>query len=72
MAVPAAFNGAWVLLPMNALWRWLPVSCASSVLITIEIWKFSPFNYLSVLRWLRRTEPRPSFSDWQMVFLSAF
>ena len=34
-----------------------------------EIWKFSPFNYLSIYRWIRRAEPRPSFGDWQMVFL---
>ena len=34
-----------------------------------EIWKFSPFNYLSIYRWIRRAEPGPSFGDWQMVFL---
>jgi len=34
-----------------------------------EIWKFSPFNYLSLLRWFRRSEHRPSFADWQMMFL---
>jgi two-component system LytT family sensor kinase len=34
-----------------------------------EIWKFSPFNYLSLYRWIRRAQPRPSFGDWQMVFL---
>jgi len=69
MAIPAAFNGGWLLLPLNAL-----IGLAAGQLREFspnheEIWKFSPFNYLSVLRWFRRTEPRPSFSDWQMVFL---
>ena len=36
-----------------------------------EIWSFSPFNYLSILRWMRRSDERPSFSDWQMVFFLA-
>jgi len=69
MAVPAAFNGAWVLLPMNALIGLVAGQLREFSPNHEEIWKFSPFNYLSVLRWFRRTEPRPSFSDWQMVFL---
>jgi len=69
MAIPAAFNGAWLLLPMNALIGLVAGQLREFSPNHEEIWKFSPFNYLSVLRWFRRTEPRPSFSDWQMVFL---
>jgi two-component system, LytTR family, sensor kinase len=69
MAIPAAFNGAWLLMPMNALIGLVAGQLREFSPNHEEIWKFSPFNYLSVLRWFRRTEPRPSFSDWQMVFL---
>jgi two-component system LytT family sensor kinase len=69
MAIPAAFNGAWLLLPLNALIGLVAGQLREFSPNHEEIWKFSPFNYLSVLRWFRRTEPRPSFSDWQMVFL---
>jgi two-component system LytT family sensor kinase len=69
MAIPAAFNGTWLLLPMNALIGLVAGQLREFSPNHEEIWKFSPFNYLSVLRWFRRTQPRPSFSDWQMVFL---
>ncbi|HEY4053456.1 MAG TPA: histidine kinase [Terriglobales bacterium] len=69
MAIPAAFNGTWLLLPMNSLIGLVAGQLREFSPNHEEIWKFSPFNYLSVLRWFRRTEPRPSFSDWQMVFL---
>ena len=69
MAMPSVASGAWVLLPLNML-----VGLAAGQLRELtphhdEVWKFSPFNYLSLLRWLRRTEQRPSFYDWQMMFL---
>jgi two-component system, LytTR family, sensor kinase len=65
----ALFNGSWVMLPVNAF-----VGLASGQLRKFapnneEVWRFSPFNYLSILRWMRRGEARPSFSDWQMMFL---
>jgi two-component system LytT family sensor kinase len=69
MAVPAVFNGAWLLLPMNIVIGLVAGQLREFSPNHEEIWKFSPFNYLSVMRWIRRTEPRPSFSDWQMVFL---
>jgi two-component system LytT family sensor kinase len=69
LALPTAFTGGWLLLPLN-----VGLGLAAGQLREFtphheEIWRFSPFNYLSLLRWFRRTEPRPSFSDWQMVFL---
>jgi two-component system, LytTR family, sensor kinase len=65
----ALFNGSWVMLPVNAF-----VGLASGQLRQFapnneEVWRFSPFNYLSILRWMRRGEARPSLSDWQMIFL---
>src|SRR5262249_16637578 len=69
MALPTVFNGAWLLLPMNIVIGLVAGQLREFSPNHEEIWKFSPFNYLSVMRWIRRTEPRPSFSDWQMVFL---
>jgi len=69
MALPAAFNGGWLLVPLNSVIGLIAGQLREFSPNHEEIWKFSPFNYLSVLRWVRRTEPRPSFSDWQMVFL---
>ena len=69
LAIPALRGGAWLMLPLNVL-----IGLASGQLREFaphreEIWKFSPFNYLSIYRWIRRAEHRPSFGDWQMVFL---
>jgi len=69
LALPAVFSGAWLMLPLNVV-----VGLAAGQLRKFapnheEVWRFSPFNYLSLYRWIRRTEPRPSFSDWQMMFL---
>jgi two-component system, LytTR family, sensor kinase len=69
MALPAAFNGGWLLVPLNVVIGVIAGQLREFSPNHEEIWKFSPFNYLSLLRWVRRTEPRPSFSDWQMVFL---
>ena len=69
MALPAAFNGGWLLVPLNSVIGLITGQLREFSPNHEEIWKFSPFNYLSLLRWVRRTEPRPSFSDWQMVFL---
>jgi len=68
MAMPSVLTGAWVLLPLHIV-----VGLVAGQLRELspnheEVWRFSPFNYLSVPRWLRR-EDRPSFYDWQMMFL---
>src|SRR3989449_204570 len=34
-----------------------------------EIWSFSPFNYFSLYRWIRRHFPKPHIFDWQILFL---
>jgi two-component system LytT family sensor kinase len=69
LALPSAFSGGWLLLPLNILIGLTAGQLREFTPHHEEIWNFSPFNYLSVLRWFRRTEPRPSFSDWQMIFL---
>jgi two-component system LytT family sensor kinase len=69
LALPSAFGAGWLLLPLNILIGLVAGQLREFTPHHEEIWNFSPFNYLSVLRWFRRTEPRPSFSDWQMIFL---
>src|SRR5213078_3783228 len=69
LALPALFTGAWLTVPLYVLIGLISGQLREFAPNHEEIWKFSPFNYLSLLRWVRRTEPRPSFSDWQMVFL---
>ena len=69
LALPQVFSGGWLLLPLNILVGLVAGQLRKFTPHHEEIWRFSPFNYLSVLRWFRRSGPRASFSDWQMVFL---
>jgi two-component system LytT family sensor kinase len=69
LALPSVFGGGWLLLPLNILIGLVAGQLRQSIPHHEEIWHFSPFNYLSVLRWLRRSQPRPKFFDWQMAFL---
>jgi two-component system LytT family sensor kinase len=68
LAVPGIFSGAWFMVPINAVVGALAGQLRRFIPRDEEIWSFSPFNYLSLLRWMRRSEQRPRFSDWQMVF----
>jgi two-component system LytT family sensor kinase len=70
LALPEALSsGAWLMIPLNAVIGLVSGELRELAPHREEIWKFSPFNYLSLYRWIRRAEPRPSFGDWQMVFL---
>lgn len=69
LALPGVFNGAWLLLPLYAVIGLISGQLREVTPHHEEIWKFSPFNYLSVLRWIRRSQPRPNIFDWQMMFL---
>jgi two-component system LytT family sensor kinase len=69
LALPALLTGAWLTLPLYALIGLMSGQLRELAPNHEEIWKFSPFNYLSVLRWLRRAEPRPRLADWQVMFL---
>ena len=72
LALPEALSsGAWLMLPVNVVIGLVSGQLRELAPHREEIWKFSPFNYLSLYRWIRRAEPRPSFDDWQMVFLLA-
>jgi two-component system LytT family sensor kinase len=70
LALPEVLGGgSWLLLPLNMLIGLVSGQLRELAPHREEIWKFSPFNYLSLYRWIRRAQPRPSFGDWQMVFL---
>jgi two-component system LytT family sensor kinase len=70
LALPEVLSGgSWMLLPMNVLIGLVSGQLRELAPHREEIWKFSPFNYLSIYRWIRRGQPRPSFGDWQMMFL---
>ncbi len=68
-ALLAMFSGAWVMLPVNVAVGLVAGQLRMFAPNHEEVWRFSPFNYLSIFRWIRRTETRPSFSDWQVMFL---
>ena len=36
-----------------------------------EVWRFSPFNYLSILRWMRRDDAGPVSPIGRCFFYSA-
>jgi len=69
LALPALLTGAWLTLPLYVAIGLISGQLREFAPNHEEIWKFSPFNYLSILRWLRRAEPRPSLADWQVMFL---
>src|SRR5262249_25533800 len=70
LALPEIFSRSWLVLPMNVLVGFVAGQLRRFAPSHEEVWKFSPFNYFSVSRWLRRRDqPRPSLTDWQMMFL---
>jgi two-component system LytT family sensor kinase len=69
LALPAVLTGAWLTLPLYVVIGFVSGQLREFAPNHEEIWKFSPFNYLSLLRWIRRAEPRPRIADWQMMFL---
>ena len=69
LALPALFSGAWLSLPLYVLIGLISGQVREFAPNHEEIWKFSPFNYLSLVRWIRRAEPRPRLGDWQVMFL---
>src|SRR5437868_5514893 len=69
LAVPEVFSHSWLVLPMNVLVGFIAGQLRRFAPSHEEVWKFSPFNYLSVSRWIRRDQTRPSVTDWQITFL---
>ena len=71
LAVPGLFSGvqhAWLMVLINATVGALAGQLRHFIPHDEEIWSFSPFNYLSLLRWMRHSDQRPHISDWQMIF----
>jgi two-component system, LytTR family, sensor kinase len=68
LALPAAWDGQWPILALNVLIGFVGGQLHSTV-PSHEIWSFSPFNYFSVYRWVRRKFPKPRLFDWQIIFL---
>jgi len=69
LALPQLFNGAWPQFAMNIIVGLVGGQLRQLSPSHEEVWKFSPFNYLSLPRWIKRSQQRPSLSDWQMMFL---
>jgi two-component system LytT family sensor kinase len=69
LALPSLFHGAWPQFAMNIVVGLVGGQLRQFSPSHEEVWKFSPFNYLSLPRWIKRSEQRPSLSDWQMMFL---
>jgi two-component system LytT family sensor kinase len=69
LALPELFTRSWMILPVNVIIGFVAGQLRRFAPNHEEIWRFSPFNYLSILRWLRRSELRPKLFDWQMIFL---
>jgi two-component system LytT family sensor kinase len=69
LALPLLFSGHWLVLPFNIVVGLLAGQLREFAPHPEEVWNFSPFNYLSILRWIRRSEPQPNLFDWQMMFL---
>lgn len=68
-ALPELFTRSWMVLPVNVVIGLIAGQLRRLTPNHEEIWRFSPFNYLSVLRWLRRSDTRPRLFDWQLMFL---
>jgi two-component system, LytTR family, sensor kinase len=68
LACPAVWQGQWATLPLNVLIGFVAGQLRTMV-PSHEIWSFSPLNYFSIYRWLRRNFPRPHLLDWQVLFV---
>ncbi|MBV9180033.1 MAG: sensor histidine kinase, partial [Acidobacteria bacterium] len=69
LALPFLLNGLWLVLPFNIIVGLIAGQLREFTPHQEEVWNFSPFNYLSILRWIRRSAPQPNWFDWQMIFL---
>lgn len=68
LSLPAVFQHQWATLPLYAAIGLVTGQLRMMSTHHEEIWAFSPFNYLSVIRWVRKM-PRLRFFDWQLWFL---
>jgi two-component system, LytTR family, sensor kinase len=70
LALPAVLHGEWASLPLNVFAGIIAGQLRRFAPEQEDIWSFSPFVDLTILRWIRRNLPRPRIFDWQVDVLS--
>ena len=68
IALPALFHGEWATLPFNLICGLIAGQLRILAGNQEQIWSFSPFIDLSIIRWIRRNLPAPPRFDWQIMF----
>ncbi|MGA2003525.1 MAG: histidine kinase [Terriglobales bacterium] len=68
LALPAVLHGEWASLPLNVFAGIIAGQLRRFAPEQEDIWSFSPFVDLTILRWIRRNLPRPRIFDWQVTF----
>src|SRR5262249_46087227 len=64
----AAIHGEWVTLPFCVLCGLVVGQLRTLAPDQEEIWSFSPFVDLAIVRWIKRNFPKPRLFDWQVMF----
>jgi len=68
VGLPAAIHGEWASMPLNVFAGILAGQLRRFAPEQEDIWSFSPFIDLTIVRWIRRNLPRPRLFDWQVTF----
>lgn len=68
LALPAVLHGEWASLPLNVFAGVVAGQLRRFAPEQEDIWSFSPFVDLTIVRWIRRNLPRPRVFDWQVTF----
>jgi two-component system LytT family sensor kinase len=68
LALPALLHGEWATVPFNILAGLVAGQLRAMADDKEEVWSFSPFVDLTILRWIRRNLPWPRLFDWQIIF----
>ena len=68
LAIPALLHGEWATVPFNILAGLAAGQLRAMADDKEEVWSFSPFVDLTILRWIRRNLPWPRLFDWQIIF----
>jgi len=68
LAIPALLHGEWATVPFNILAGLAAGQLRAMADDKEEVWSFSPFVDLTILRWIRRNLPWPRLFDWRIIF----
>lgn len=68
LAMPAVSHSQWATLPLYMMIGFIAGQFRMFSTNHEEIWSFSPFNYFSIFRWVRKVS-RLRLFDWQLWFL---